>query len=112
MFIDIGHDAGLGGAGARHLELTQRPGLGDVLVRVVGRAFGLNLDRWHCPLAFVVLAVRLDVRLLDRVEKVPCFASIATACRDGGINKIHTVDHHIKNILGIWAEWTTMVTGE
>lgn len=39
-------------------------------------------------------------------------ASIAAACREGGINKIHTVDHHIKNILGIWAEWTTNVTGE
>lgn len=39
-------------------------------------------------------------------------ASIAKACRDGGINKIHTVDHHLKNILGIFAEWTTKVTGE
>ncbi|MGE3163511.1 MAG: TRL-like family protein [Planctomycetota bacterium] len=39
-------------------------------------------------------------------------ASIKAACNDGRISKIHTVDHHLKNILGIWAEWTTKVTGE
>lgn len=39
-------------------------------------------------------------------------ASVATACKNGGINTIHTVDHHMRNILGIYAEWTTKVTGE
>lgn len=39
-------------------------------------------------------------------------ASIDAACSDGGISKIHTVDHKFTNILGVYQTWTTMVTGE
>lgn len=39
-------------------------------------------------------------------------ASVAAACSHGGITKIHTVDHHGTNVLGLWATFSTIVTGE
>ncbi len=39
-------------------------------------------------------------------------SSISTAMRMGGITKVHHVDCHVKNILGIYAEYTTIVYGE
>ena len=39
-------------------------------------------------------------------------ASIEAAMRDGKITKIYTIDHHMMNILGLYAEWKTIVTGE
>jgi hypothetical protein len=39
-------------------------------------------------------------------------ASIAAACTQGGIKTINTVDHHYTGILGVYAKWTTMVSGE
>lgn len=39
-------------------------------------------------------------------------ASVEAAARAGGITKVMTVDHHSKNILGLFAEFTTKVTGE
>jgi hypothetical protein len=39
-------------------------------------------------------------------------ASIAAAAKNGGITKIRTVDHKSKNILGFYAEYTTIVTGD
>ncbi len=39
-------------------------------------------------------------------------ASVAAACRNGGIKKISTIDTHATNILGLYATWTTVVTGE
>ena len=39
-------------------------------------------------------------------------ASISAACSKGGIKTINTVDHHYTNILGLYAKWTTVVTGE
>lgn len=38
-------------------------------------------------------------------------ASIRAAAGDGGITKIKTVDAHTTNVLGIWAIYTTVVTG-
>ena len=38
-------------------------------------------------------------------------ASIKEAARDGGITKIDSVDHKSKNILGIMAEFCTIVRG-
>jgi len=38
--------------------------------------------------------------------------SIAAAMADGGITRVHTVDYHVSNILGVYAEYTTIVTGE
>jgi hypothetical protein len=38
-------------------------------------------------------------------------ASVKEACSKGGISKIHTVDHHFYNVLGIYQTWTTLVTG-
>ncbi len=38
-------------------------------------------------------------------------ASIKEAARDGGITKIDSVDHKSKNILGILAEFCTIVRG-
>ena len=39
-------------------------------------------------------------------------ASIGEAMKDGDITKIHHVDHHILNILGIFSKWTLIVHGE
>lgn len=39
-------------------------------------------------------------------------ASIAAAAKSAGITKIHIVDYHSKNILGIVAEYTVIVYGE
>ena len=39
-------------------------------------------------------------------------ASISAAMQNGGITKIHHVDHETQNILWIWAKYTTIVYGE
>lgn len=39
-------------------------------------------------------------------------ASIEAAMKNGGITKVHHVDAQVKNILGIYAEYTTVVYGE
>jgi TRL-like protein family len=39
-------------------------------------------------------------------------ASVDTACKNGGITKINTVDTHATSILGVYSTWTTIVTGE
>lgn len=38
--------------------------------------------------------------------------SIETAAKNGGITKIHHVDHEVYNVLGIYAKFTTVVYGE
>jgi len=38
--------------------------------------------------------------------------SIEAAAQDGGITKIHHVDHETKNILGIVATYKTIVYGQ
>lgn len=38
-------------------------------------------------------------------------ASISAAKAAGGVNSIAYVDHTAKNILGVWAEWCTIVKG-
>jgi hypothetical protein len=38
--------------------------------------------------------------------------SIQAAAKAGGITKVMTVEHHAKNILGLFAEFSTQVTGE
>ncbi len=39
-------------------------------------------------------------------------ASIESAAKNGGINKIHHVDEHATNILGIYAKYEVSVYGE
>jgi hypothetical protein len=39
-------------------------------------------------------------------------ASIEAAKQAGGITKVIHVDHHVKNILGIYGTYTTVVYGE
>jgi hypothetical protein len=39
-------------------------------------------------------------------------ASISAAASNGGITRIHHVDHETFNILGIYARYTTIVYGE
>jgi hypothetical protein len=39
-------------------------------------------------------------------------ASISTAMANGGIARVHHVDHETFNILGIYARYTTIVYGE
>lgn len=38
--------------------------------------------------------------------------SIETAMKNGGITKVHHVDVKVRNILGVYAEYTTIVYGE
>ncbi len=39
-------------------------------------------------------------------------ASISAAMRNGGITRVHHVDHETLNILGVYAKYTTVVYGE
>lgn len=39
-------------------------------------------------------------------------ASISTAMKNGGITRIHHVDHETTNIMGVYATYTTIVYGE
>ena len=39
-------------------------------------------------------------------------ASIETAMKNGGITKVHHIDNKVMNILGVYAEYTTIVYGE
>ncbi len=39
-------------------------------------------------------------------------ASISAAMQNGGITRVHHVDHRTTNILGIYAKYTTIVYGE
>jgi len=39
-------------------------------------------------------------------------ASIITAANNGGITKVYSVDHKVKNILNVYAEYCTVVHGE
>lgn len=39
-------------------------------------------------------------------------ASIQAACQNGGITKIHHVDHKSMSVLGVYAKYTTVVYGE
>lgn len=39
-------------------------------------------------------------------------ASIETAMKNGGITRLHHVDHHTRSILGVYAEFTTVVWGD
>lgn len=39
-------------------------------------------------------------------------ASVRAAMANGGITKIHRIERETKNILGIYAEYTTVVYGE
>jgi TRL-like protein family len=39
-------------------------------------------------------------------------ASISAAMQNGGITRVHHVDHETQNILGFWSKYTTIVYGE
>ena len=39
-------------------------------------------------------------------------ASIDKAMKNGRITKIHHIDHKIRSVLGLYAEWTVIVYGE
>jgi TRL (tRNA-associated locus)-like protein len=39
-------------------------------------------------------------------------ASISAAMRNGGITRVHHVDHETMNIMGVYAKYTTIVYGE
>jgi hypothetical protein len=49
-------------------------------------------------------------------KAIICFAtgdsSIQTACKNGGITKIHHVDSKVFQVLGLYAKYTTVVSGE
>ena len=38
-------------------------------------------------------------------------ASIVAAKANGGITKVSSVDHYVKNIMGIYGQWCTIVKG-
>jgi len=39
-------------------------------------------------------------------------AGLKTAAKNGEITRIHSADYHLKNILGIYSKFTTIVYGE
>lgn len=38
--------------------------------------------------------------------------SVEAACKNGGIKKINTIDFHVMNVLGVYTQFETLVTGE
>jgi hypothetical protein len=94
-------------------------------------AFGMTLASCaSSPLTKTVLS-REPVQVISRINAVSAktgeltnkvwlkafgsrsFPSISEAAKAGGITKIATVEYYTKpGILGIWIEYTTIVTGE
>ncbi len=70
--------------------------------------------RLHAPLDEDAQSVRVGHASVVNVLGVVGVgdASIGTAMRNGGIEKIHHVDHQVTSLLGIYSKWTVLVHGE
>lgn len=53
-----------------------------------------------------------EARAMGILGVVTGDCSIETAMKNGNITKIHHVDNKVKNILGVYAEYITVVYGE
>lgn len=80
------------------------PGTGSIVVAgqgpgvVGGAAVGVKNGKTSCS------------SILGLISTGDC--SIASAAKNGGIQKISTVDYDVFTLLGLYSKTTTMVTGE
>lgn len=76
----------------------------------------ITLDVKNPDTRFIDNSVKPEKMGVAKASGIICFcegdASIKAAMENGGIKKIHHVDYKTRNILGIIADYTTIVYGE
>ena len=89
---------------------------GCVMTRNDTIASMLTLNVKSPDTSFIDNSVKPEKMGVAKASGIICFcegdASIKAAMENGGIKKIHHVDYKVKNILGIVADFTTIVYGE
>lgn len=89
---------------------------GCVMTRSNTIASVLTLDVSSPDMSFVDNDVKPAKTGVAKATGIICFcegdASLKAAMDNGGIKKVHHVDYKVKNILGIVADYTTIVYGE
>lgn len=89
---------------------------GCVMTRDSKICSALTLDVKSPDTRFIDNSVKPEKMGVAKASGIICFcegdASIKAAMENGGIKKIHHVDYKVKNILGIVADYTTIVYGE
>ena len=79
-------------------------------------ASALTLDVSSPDTNFIDNSVKPEKKGIAKASGILCYcegdASLKAAMDNGGIKKIHHVDYKVKNILGIIADYTTIVYGE
>lgn len=89
---------------------------GCVMTRSNTIMSALTLDVSSPDMAFVDNDVKPAKMGVAKASGIICFcegdASLKAAMDNGGIKKVHHVDYKVKNILGIIADYTTIVYGE
>lgn len=89
---------------------------GCVMTRSNTIMSALTLDVSSPDMAFVDNDVKPAKMGIAKASGIICFcegdASLKAAMDNGGIKKVHHVDYKVKNILGIIADYTTIVYGE
>ncbi len=89
---------------------------GCVMTRSNTIASVLTLDVSSPDMSFVDNDVKPAKMGVAKASGIICFcegdASLKAAMDNGGIKKVHHVDYKVKNILGIIADYTTIVYGE
>lgn len=76
----------------------------------------ITLDVKSPDTRFIDNSVKPEKMGIAKASGIICFcegdASIKAAMENGGIKKIHHIDYKTRNILGIIADYTTIVYGE
>lgn len=89
---------------------------GCVMTRSDTIASALTLNVKSPDTSFIDNSVKPAKTGVAKASGIICFcegdASLKAAMDNGGITKIHHVDREVRNILGIIAEYTTIVYGE
>ena len=89
---------------------------GCVMTRSNTIMSALTLDVSSPDMSFVDNDVKPAKMGVAKASGIICFcegdASLKAAMDNGGIKKVHHVDYKVKNILGIVADYTTIVYGE
>ena len=89
---------------------------GCVMTRNDSIASALTLDVTSPDTNFIDNSVKPTKKGVAKATGLICFcegdASIKAAMENGDIKKIHHIDRKVRNILGLVAEYTTIVYGE
>ena len=89
---------------------------GCVMTRDSKICSALTLDVKSPDTRFIDNSVKPEKMGVAKASGIICFcegdASIKAAMANGNITKVHHVDREVRNILGIVAEYSTIVWGE